>query len=160
MQRRCTKAFSPVLHQDRTSSTKRLVRQRWDDIGINQALAMSADKHRIVEQITTDTYHSLHCGEVYNEGRALQNNVTIKANGSKIQLLIANYREARLRFSQTTLMINMYCSKNKLLAVRRSAVISCKKRMIRRVVPVTKCPQGSLDKKSNWAQACFGWVTQ
>jgi hypothetical protein len=32
--------------------------------------------------------------------------------------------------------------------------------MKRRVVPVTKHPQGSLDKKSNWAQACFGWVTQ
>jgi hypothetical protein len=28
------------------------------------------------------------------------------------------------------------------------------------VVPVTKRPQGSLDKKSNWARARYGWVTQ
>jgi hypothetical protein len=27
-------------------------------------------------------------------------------------------------------------------------------------MPITKRPQGSLDKMSNWAQAHFGWVTQ
>jgi hypothetical protein len=32
--------------------------------------------------------------------------------------------------------------------------------MKRMVVPVTKRPQGSLDKTSNWAQARFGWVKQ
>ncbi len=34
--------------------------------------------------------------------------------------------------------------------------------MKRRVAPVTKLPQGSLDKKSNWvqAQARYGWVMQ
>jgi hypothetical protein len=57
-------------------------------------------------------------------------------------------------------MINIYCRKNELLTVRRSAVVLCKKRMKRRVAPVTKRPQGSLDKKSNWAQARYGWVTQ
>ncbi len=44
--------------------------------------------------------------------------------------------------------------------MRQSAVVLCKKRMKRRVAPVTKYPQGSLDKKSNWAQAHYGWVMQ
>jgi hypothetical protein len=79
---------------------------------------MSADKRGKVVQVITDRYHSLRRGKVYDEGRALQNNVTMIANGSKIQQLIADYREAGLSFSQTTLMINIYCSKNELLTVR------------------------------------------
>jgi hypothetical protein len=125
-----------------------------------KALAMSADERRKVEQVITYTYHSLCRGEEYNEGRASRENVTKTADGSKIQQLIADYREHGLSNSQTTLMINMYCKKNKLRTVRRSAIVACEKRMTRMIVPVTKRPQGSLDKKSNWARARYGWVTQ
>jgi hypothetical protein len=125
-----------------------------------KALAMSADERRKVKQVITDTYHSLCRGEDYNKGRASRENVTEIADGSKIQQLVADYREHGLSYSQTTLMINMYCKKNNLRTVRRSAVVSCEKRMTRMVVPVTKRPQGSLDKKSNWARARYGWVTQ
>ena len=121
---------------------------------------MSADERRKVEQVITYTYHSLCRGEEYNEGRASRENVTKTADGSKIQQLIADYREHGLSNSQTTLMINMYCKKNKLRTVRRSAIVACEKRMTRMIVPVTKRPQGSLDKKSNWARARYGWVTQ
>ena len=112
-----------------------------------KAHAMSADECRKVEQVITYTYHSLCCGQEYNEGRASCENVTEIADGSKIQQLVANYREHGLSYSQTTLMINIYCRKNKLHTVRRSVVVSCEKRMTRMVVPVTKCPQGSLGKK-------------
>jgi hypothetical protein len=54
----------------------------------------------------------------------------------------------------------MHCNKNNLRTMTQSAVVSCKKRMKRMVVPITKHPQRSLDKMSNWAQARFGWVTQ
>jgi hypothetical protein len=108
-----------------------------------KALAMSADKCRKMIRVITDTCHCLHHGEVYNEGRALQKNVTAIADGSKIQQLIADYREARLSYSQTTLMINMHCNKNNLRTVTQSAIISCTKRMKRMVVPVTKCLVGT-----------------
>jgi hypothetical protein len=65
-------------------------------------------------QVITDTNHCLPRDEVYNEG------VATVADGSKIQQLIADYREAGLSFSQTTLMINMYCNKNNLHTVTRS----------------------------------------
>jgi hypothetical protein len=79
---------------------------------------MSSDKCRKVKLVITDTYHNLHSSEVYNEGRTLQKNLTAIANDSKIQQLIADYREAGLSFSQTLLMINMYRRKNKLRTVR------------------------------------------
>ena len=81
------------------------------------------------------------------------------ADGTKIQQLIADYRDARLSYSQRTLLINMHCHKNNLCTVTRSAIVSCKKRMTRMVVPVMKRPQGSLDKTSNWAQTRYSWVT-
>ena len=112
-----------------------------------KSLAMSADERRKVKQVITDTYHSLCGGEDYNKGRASRETITEIADGSKIQQLVANYRERGLSYSQTTLMINMYCKKNNLRTVRRSAVVSSEKRMTRMVVPVTKLPQGSLDKK-------------
>ncbi len=37
MQRRCTKAYSPVLHQNRISSTRGLIGQSLDDIRNNQS---------------------------------------------------------------------------------------------------------------------------
>jgi hypothetical protein len=121
---------------------------------------MSDDERRKVTRVITDTYHCLRQGEVYDKARASHNNVTAIVDGTKIQQLIADYREAGLSFSQTTLLINMHCNKNNLRTVTRSAIVSCKKRMKRMVMPITKCPQGSLDKTSNWAQARFGWVTQ
>ena len=112
-----------------------------------KALAMSADECRKVKQVISDTYHNLHHSEVYNAGRPSQKNATAIANERKIQQLIANYREAGLSYSQTMLMINMHCTKNQLHTMRQSAIVSYKKRMKRRVGPVAKCPQGSLDKK-------------
>ncbi len=67
---------------------------------------MSDDECRKVMQVITDTYHCLRQGKVYNKARALGNNVTAIANGTKIQQLIADYREAGLSLSQTTLLIN------------------------------------------------------
>ncbi len=121
---------------------------------------MSDDERRKVTQVITDTYNCLHQGEVYGKARASRNNVTAIADGAKIQQLIAVYREAGLSFSQMTLLINMHCDKNDLRTVTGSAVVSCKKRMKKMVMPVTKRPQGSLEKMSNWAQARFSWVTQ
>jgi hypothetical protein len=46
---------------------------------------MSAYKRRKVEQVITNTYHSLPCCEECNKGRTLQKNVTVIANLSKIQ---------------------------------------------------------------------------
>jgi hypothetical protein len=123
-------------------------------------ISVSADERRKVERIITKTYHSLLHGEEYNKGRKSRKNLTAIADGDNIQKLVADYREAGLSFSQMTVMINIYCRKNGLLTVRRSAVVSCEKRMKRRVAPVTKRPQGSLDKKSNWTQAHYGWVMQ
>jgi hypothetical protein len=72
------------------------------------ALDMSvlADECRKVERIITKTYHSLLGGEEYNEGRKSRKNLTAIADGNKIQQLVADYREAGLSFSQTTVMIN------------------------------------------------------
>jgi hypothetical protein len=83
-----------------------------------KALAMSDDECRKVMRVITDTYHCLHQGEVYDKARALHNNVTAIADGTKIQhQLIADYREAGLSFSQTTLLINMHCNKSNLCTV-------------------------------------------
>jgi hypothetical protein len=68
-------------------------------------------KCRKVELVITNTYHSLHCGEQYNEGRKLRENLTAIADGNKIQQLVAIFREAGLSFSQTTVMINIYCKR-------------------------------------------------
>ncbi len=100
-------------------------------------MSVSADERRKVERIITKTYHSLLRGEEYNKGRKSRKNLTTIADGDNIQQLVADYREAGLSFSQTTVMINMYCRKNELLTVRRSAVVSCKKRMKRMVGPVS-----------------------
>jgi hypothetical protein len=160
MQRRCTKAYLPFLHKKGCPPPEDWYGDGGTKAITIKAIAMSADDRRKVMQVITETYHCLRCDKVYDKGRALQNNVATIVDGSKIQQLIANFREAGLSFSQMTLMINMYCNKNNLRTVTLSAIISCKKRMKRMVVPVTKCPQGSLEKMSNWAQACFGWVTQ
>ncbi len=84
------------------------------------ALDMSvlADERRKVERIITKTYHSLLHGEEYDEGRKSRKNLTAIADGNKIQQLVADCREAGLSFSQTTVMINIYCRKNELLTVR------------------------------------------
>jgi hypothetical protein len=76
-----------------------------------KALAMSDDKHRKVTRVITDTYHCLRQGDIYDKARASRNNVPTIADGTKIQQLISDYREAGLSFSQTTLLINMHCNK-------------------------------------------------
>jgi hypothetical protein len=56
------------------------------------ALNMSvlADERRKVERIITKTYHSLLCGEEYDEGRKSRKNLTAIADGNKIQQLVAD----------------------------------------------------------------------
>ena len=151
MQRRCQKAQSPLLHLHQIGYPPP---KYWHGNGgtisiMLKALAMSADKCRKVTRVITDTYHCLWQGEVYNVARASCDNVTAIADGTKIQQLIADCREAGLSYSQTTLLINMHCHKNNLRTMTQSAVVSCEKRMTRMVVPVMKRPQGSLDKTSN-----------
>ncbi len=69
-------------------------------------MSVSADKRRKVERIITKTYHSLLHGEEYNKGRKSRKNLTAITDGNNIQQLVADYREAGLSFSQTTVMIN------------------------------------------------------
>ncbi len=58
------------------------------------ALDMSvlAGERRKVEWIITKTYHSLLCGKEYDEGRKSRKNLTVIADGNKIQQLVADYR--------------------------------------------------------------------
>ncbi len=81
-------------------------------------MSVSADERRKVELIITKTYHSLLRGEEYNKGGKSRKNLTAIADGNNIQQLVTDYREAGLSFSQTTVMINIYCRKNELLTVR------------------------------------------
>jgi hypothetical protein len=55
------------------------------------------------------------------------------ADGSKIQKLVADYRETGLSYSETMIVINIYCIENNIPTVTRSAVVSCEKRMVKRL---------------------------
>ena len=100
------------------------------------------------------------CKEVFDEGRISQKNKTAIADSSKIQQLLADYRECGLSYSKTTFLINIYCIENDLLTVTRSAIVLCEQRMEKVVTSIAKRPQGSLDKNSTWAKCRHCWVAQ
>jgi hypothetical protein len=60
------------------------------------------------------------------------------ANSSKIQQLVAVYRETGLSYSKTTMVINLYFIEKNIPTVTRSAVVSCKKRMVKESLPIIK----------------------
>ena len=122
------------------------------------ALEMTANERRKVERVIHKTYHSLRNGEIYDESRSSRQNETAIADGSKIQQLVADYRETGLSYSETTMVINVYCIEKILPTVTRSAVVSCEKRMVKEILPIIKRPQGSLDKNSTWAKCRYRWA--
>ncbi len=117
-----------------------------------ESLEMTIEERRKVETVISDTYQSLRQEKVFDEGRISQKNKTAIADGSKIQQLVADYRESGLSFSKTTFLINIYCVENDLLTIIRSAVVSCEQRMEKVVTSIAKRPQGSLDKNTTWAK--------
>jgi hypothetical protein len=124
------------------------------------ALEMTVVDSRKVETVISDTYQSLHQGEIYDKGRISRKNKTAIADSSKIQQLLTDYRECGLSYSETTFLINIYCIENDLLTVTRSAVMACEQRMEKVVTSIAKRPQGSLDKNSTWAKCRHRWVAQ
>ncbi len=102
------------------------------------ALEMTANKCRKVETIIYTTYHSLHNGEIYNKSKSSRQNETAIANGSKIQQLVADYRETGLSYSETMTVINLYCIESNIPTVTCSAVVSCEKRMVKVILPIIK----------------------
>jgi hypothetical protein len=115
---------------------------------------------RTVYKVIRETYTCAVNGEVYDPSRKRRENKSSIAKGSEIEKLVADYREAGLSYSQTTLLINIHCTKLNLRTVRRSAVVSCVARMKKTIRTVGKRPQGNPDKNSNWAKARFRWVAQ
>jgi hypothetical protein len=105
-----------------------------------------------VETVIYKIYHSLRNGKIYDKNRSLQQNEMAIANSSKIQQLVADYRETGLSYSETMMVINIYCIEKNIPTVTRSAIVSCEKRMVKEILPIIKCPQGSLDKNSTWAK--------
>jgi hypothetical protein len=102
------------------------------------ALEMTANECRKVERVIHKTYHSLRNGEIYDESRSLRQNETAIADGSKIQQLVADYRETGLSYSETAMVFNLYCIEKSLPTVTRSAVVSCEKRMVKEILPIIK----------------------
>jgi hypothetical protein len=88
-----------------------------------EALEMTIEEHRKVETVISDTYQSLHQEKVFDEGRISRKNKTAIADGSKIQQLVADYRESGLSFSKTTFLINIYCVEKTYLLLH--AQLSC-----------------------------------
>jgi DNA-binding IclR family transcriptional regulator len=65
-------------------------------------------------------------------------NETAIAEGSKIQQLVADYRETGLSYSETIMVINLHCIAKSIPTITRSAVVSCKKRMVKEILPIIK----------------------
>jgi hypothetical protein len=101
-------------------------------------LEMTANERRKVERVIHKTYHSLRNGKIYDEIRSSQQNEMAIVDGSKIQQLIADYRETGLSYSETAMVINLYCIEKSLPTITQSAVVSCKKRMVKEILPIIK----------------------
>ncbi len=102
------------------------------------ALEMTANKHRKVETVIHSTYHSLRNGKIFNESRSLRQNEMAIANGSKIQQLVVDCRETGLSYSETMMVINIYCIENNIPTFTCSAIVLREKRMVKEILPIIK----------------------
>lgn len=84
--------------------------QRQDNLNNNcSSLEMTANKHIKVEKVICITYHSLRNGKLYGISKSSHGNETAIADGSNIQQLVTDYRETGLSYSETMMVINIYC---------------------------------------------------
>ena len=113
------------------------------------ALEITANERRKVERVIHTTYHSLRNGKIYDESRSSRQNETAIADGSKIQQLVVDYRGTGLSYSETMMVINLYCNEKSLPIVTRSAVVSCKKRMVKEILPIIKMTPRQLGQEQH-----------
>jgi hypothetical protein len=84
--------------------------QRQDNINNNcSSLEMTANKHMKVEKLICNTYHSLRNGKLYDTSKSSHGNeMAIKPTAVKSNSLLQN-RETGLSYSETMMVINIYC---------------------------------------------------
>ena len=74
--------------------------------------------------------------------------------------MIVDYKECGLSFKDTTTAINEIRDSEDLPLFRIGAVKGAVLRMPRRIVRLTRKPQGNYDANSNWARARFNFALQ
>ena len=116
---------------------------------------MSKNQRRMIHKVISVTHQCLMTGETYEPMRASVPGTTAIKDGSREQQLIADYRERGLSFTETTMLVNRWCHRNGHESVTRSAVRTCKMKMVKQITTIQKRPQGTNDKDSTWARARY-----
>ena len=132
--------------------------EKWNNQGgtipkLMNILGLAKTQRNKVYRVVLRTYQALQNGEMYDlERNPRENNPTAIKDGSHEQQMVADCLEKGLSYAVTTDLINHYLFQNGEETIRRSAVVSCSKRMKAQVTKIVKRPQGSDDEASRWAR--------
>jgi hypothetical protein len=133
--------------------------EKWNGQGgtiphIMKCLLLATTQRNKVYRVLMRTYQALQNGEMYDpERNPREKNPTAIKDGSHEQQMVADCLEKGLSYAVTTDLINHYLFQNGEETIRRSAVVSCSKRMKAQVTKIVKRPQGSDDETSKWARS-------